>query len=395
MLLAGPRSFCAGVDRAIDTVERALDRYGAPVYVRRQIVHNRHVVAYLEARGAVFVDELDEVPDGATVVFSAHGVAPAVRADAARRDLSVIDATCPLVAKVHHEVRRFTSQGYQVVLVGHADHDEIEGTLGEAPDLQVLEGLNDVEDVAAPDPDKVAYVTQTTLAVDEAADIIEALTQRFPAVVEPTATTSATPPRTARTRSGPSPTTATSCSSSVRATRRTRTAWSRWPAGTAAALPWSTTRRSWTSPPWPTPPRWASPPAPRLLPSWSPAWSTPCGRSVPSRSRSAPSRPNTSPSPCLWRSANAHSPAPERTIGTYLLRQKLAHRDKFPLIVELEPLFACNLACNGCGKIQYPTDILRKRLSVEQAMAAIEESRRADGLDRRRRTAAAPRHRHA
>jgi 4-hydroxy-3-methylbut-2-enyl diphosphate reductase len=185
VLLAGPRSFCAGVDRAIDTVERALDRYGAPVYVRKQIVHNRHVVAALQSRGAVFVDELDEVPDGATVVFSAHGVAPAVRADAASRDLSVIDATCPLVAKVHHEVRRFTSQGYHVVLVGHADHDEVVGTLGEAPDLQVLEGLSDVDDVAAPDPDKVACITQTTLAVDEAADIIEALKQRYPAVVSP------------------------------------------------------------------------------------------------------------------------------------------------------------------------------------------------------------------
>jgi 4-hydroxy-3-methylbut-2-enyl diphosphate reductase len=185
VLLAGPRSFCAGVDRAIDTVERALDRFGAPVYVRKQIVHNRHVVASLQSRGAIFVEELDEVPNGATVVFSAHGVAPTVRSDAAGRGLSVIDATCPLVAKVHHEVRRFTSQGYHVVLVGHAEHDEVVGTVGEAPDLQVLEGLGDVDAVAAPDPAKVACITQTTLAVDEAADIIDALKQRYPALVTP------------------------------------------------------------------------------------------------------------------------------------------------------------------------------------------------------------------
>ncbi len=185
VLLAGPRSFCAGVDRAIDTVDRALDRFGAPVYVRKQIVHNRHVVASLQSRGAIFVEELDEVPDGATVVFSAHGVAPAVRADAASRDLAVIDATCPLVAKVHHEVRRFTSQGYHVVLVGHADHDEVVGTVGEAPDLQVLEGIADVAGVTAADPAKVACITQTTLAVDEAADIITALKERYPGLVSP------------------------------------------------------------------------------------------------------------------------------------------------------------------------------------------------------------------
>ena len=133
VLLAGPRSFCAGVDRAIHTVERALERFGAPVYVRRQIVHNRHVVADLEARGAIFVHELDEVPPGATVVFSAHGVGPSVRSEAAGRDLQVIDATCPLVAKVHNEVRRFRDRGYQVVLIGHPGHDETEGTLGESP----------------------------------------------------------------------------------------------------------------------------------------------------------------------------------------------------------------------------------------------------------------------
>jgi 4-hydroxy-3-methylbut-2-enyl diphosphate reductase len=185
VLLAGPRSFCAGVDRAIDTVVRAIDRYGSPVYVRRQIVHNRHVVASLESRGAVFVEELDEVPDGATVVFSAHGVAPAVRQEAQRRQLSVIDATCPLVAKVHHEVRRFAAQGYRVVLIGHPGHDEVEGTVGESPDIRVVERLADVATVEAADPEKVACITQTTLAVDEAADIVAALRQRFPSLVSP------------------------------------------------------------------------------------------------------------------------------------------------------------------------------------------------------------------
>ncbi len=185
VLLAGPRSFCAGVERAIQTVERALDRWGAPVYVRRQIVHNRHVVADLEARGAIFVQELDEVPDGATVVFSAHGVAPEVRAAAAVRDLQVVDATCPLVARVHTEVRRFRDRGLQVVLVGHAGHDETEGTLGEAPDIQLVSTPADVAHVRASDPSRVAYVTQTTLAPDDVAGVVDALQDRFPALVGP------------------------------------------------------------------------------------------------------------------------------------------------------------------------------------------------------------------
>jgi 4-hydroxy-3-methylbut-2-enyl diphosphate reductase len=185
VLLAGPRSFCAGVERAIETVERALERFGAPVFVRRQIVHNRHVVADLEARGAIFVHELDEVPEGATVVFSAHGVAPAVRAAASGRDLRVIDATCPLVSKVHSEVRRFRDRGYQVVLIGHDGHDETEGTLGEAPDVQLVSSIADVDSVNAPNPDKVAYITQTTLAPDDVATIVAALEARFPTLVGP------------------------------------------------------------------------------------------------------------------------------------------------------------------------------------------------------------------
>ncbi|HLI54043.1 MAG TPA: 4-hydroxy-3-methylbut-2-enyl diphosphate reductase [Acidimicrobiales bacterium] len=187
VLLAGPRSFCAGVERAIATVERALDRFGPPIYVRRQIVHNAHVVAGLEARGAVFVRELEEVPAGSTVVLSAHGVAPAVRAEASERGLSVIDATCPLVAKVHREVRRFSQQGYQVVLIGHDGHDETEGTLGEADGVVLVETADDVARLEVSDPERLAYITQTTLAPSDVAGIVAELSNRYPSVVGPPA----------------------------------------------------------------------------------------------------------------------------------------------------------------------------------------------------------------
>jgi 4-hydroxy-3-methylbut-2-enyl diphosphate reductase len=187
--LAAPRSFCAGVERAIEIVERAIDRFGAPVYVRRQIVHNAHVVRDLERRGAVFVEELGEVPDGATVVLAAHGVSPEVRGQAAERgDLSVIDATCPLVAKVHHEARRFASQGRRIVLVGHADHEEVVGTMGEVPDaIDLVEGVDDVDRLPYGADTPVAYLTQTTLAVDETAEVVAALRQRFGTLVGPSA----------------------------------------------------------------------------------------------------------------------------------------------------------------------------------------------------------------
>jgi 4-hydroxy-3-methylbut-2-enyl diphosphate reductase len=186
ILLASPRSFCAGVERAIEIVERALDLRGGPVYVRRQIVHNVHVVSDLEARGAVFVDELDAVPDGATVVFSAHGVSPAVRGEAARRGLHVIDATCPLVTKVHSEGRRFAARGDTVIVIGHAGHEEVEGTLGEAPEQMILvESAADVDALRVRDPARVSYLTQTTLAVDETAEVVDALHRRFPAVRGP------------------------------------------------------------------------------------------------------------------------------------------------------------------------------------------------------------------
>ncbi|NIH80018.1 4-hydroxy-3-methylbut-2-enyl diphosphate reductase [Amycolatopsis viridis] len=186
LLLASPRSFCAGVERAIQIVERALDRYGAPVYVRRQVVHNAHVVHRLEAMGAVFVAEVDEIPRGATTVLAAHGVAPAVREAARARELRVVDATCPLVMKVHSEVKRYTGRGDTVFLIGHADHEEVEGTVGEAPDrIVVVEDAEAAAQVRVPDGTGVAYAMQTTLAVDEAEEIAAVLRARFPSIAGP------------------------------------------------------------------------------------------------------------------------------------------------------------------------------------------------------------------
>ena len=186
IVLAGPRGFCAGVDRAIDIVELALQVCPPPVYVRREIVHNRLVVETLRKQGAIFVDELAEVPDAATVIFSAHGISPAVRGDAERRGLRVIDATCPLVTKVHLEAIRYAREGYSIVLIGHEDHDEVIGTLGEAPDrIFVIVDVDEVETLEVPNPDKIAYLTQTTLSVDDTRDVIEALRRRFPKIVGP------------------------------------------------------------------------------------------------------------------------------------------------------------------------------------------------------------------
>ncbi len=183
ILLARPRGFCAGVDRAVDIVEMALEIFGRPVYVRHEIVHNSFVVDGLRLRGAVFVDDLESVPAGAPIVFSAHGVSPAVRAEAANRGLKSIDATCPLVTKVHLEAIRFARQGYSILLVGHVGHIEVEGTLGEAPEVtQLVDGIESARTVQVPNPDKVAYLTQTTLSVDEAEEIIAVLRERFPAI---------------------------------------------------------------------------------------------------------------------------------------------------------------------------------------------------------------------
>jgi 4-hydroxy-3-methylbut-2-en-1-yl diphosphate reductase len=181
VLLASPRGYCAGVERAVETVERALELYGPPVYVRKQIVHNLHVVRELEARGAIFVDSEEDVPEGKTVVFSAHGVAPAVHESAAARQLKTIDATCPLVTKVHVQARRYAAEGYTVLLIGHAGHEEVVGTMGEAPESIVLvESVEDAERLELPGVEKIAYTTQTTLSVDETHEIISVLRRRFP-----------------------------------------------------------------------------------------------------------------------------------------------------------------------------------------------------------------------
>jgi 4-hydroxy-3-methylbut-2-enyl diphosphate reductase len=186
LYLAAPRGYCAGVDRAVQTVERALELYGPPVYVRKEIVHNKHVVEQLSQRGAVFVEQETEVPEGETVVFSAHGVAPAVHANAEARGLQTIDATCPLVTKVHVEAKKFAGEGYTIVLIGHAGHEEVEGTMGEAPDhIVLIETEEDVDRLEVDDPSRIAYISQTTLSVDETRAIIARLRERFPEIVGP------------------------------------------------------------------------------------------------------------------------------------------------------------------------------------------------------------------
>lgn len=185
VVLAAPRGYCAGVDRAVLTVEKALERFGTPIYVRKQIVHNKHVVEDLEARGAIFVDELDEVPSGATVVFSAHGVAPAVKADAASRQLKTIDATCPLVTRVHSEAKKFAAKGVDIVLIGHEGHEEVEGTTGEAPEaITLVQTPDDVDGLVVRDPSKVTFLTQTTLSVDETAETIDRIRSKFPELTD-------------------------------------------------------------------------------------------------------------------------------------------------------------------------------------------------------------------
>jgi 4-hydroxy-3-methylbut-2-enyl diphosphate reductase len=186
VLLASPRGYCAGVDRAVVTVEKALDLYGAPVYVRKQIVHNKHVVETLEARGAIFVEELEEVPEGATVVFSAHGVAPSVHSEAEERGLKTIDATCPLVTKVHAEARRFSSEGYQILLIGHEGHEEVVGTTGEAPEaITLVQDPKEALTVEVSEPKKLVWLSQTTLSVDETLETVDVLRQKFPDLVSP------------------------------------------------------------------------------------------------------------------------------------------------------------------------------------------------------------------
>ncbi|MBM3670114.1 MAG: 4-hydroxy-3-methylbut-2-enyl diphosphate reductase [Actinobacteria bacterium] len=186
ILLAAPRGYCAGVDRAVVTVEKALELYGPPVYVRKQIVHNKHVVSTLEKRGAIFVDEVAEVPEGATVVFSAHGVAPVVHAEAADRNLKTIDATCPLVTKVHAEAKRFAAEGYQILLIGHEGHEEVVGTMGEAPEaMTLIDNPQAAREIEIENSDKLVWLSQTTLSVDETLETVDALSERFPGLQSP------------------------------------------------------------------------------------------------------------------------------------------------------------------------------------------------------------------
>ena len=377
VLLAGPRSFCAGVERAIEIVERALERRGEPVYVRKQIVHNTRVVGDLESRGAVFVDELDQVPDGATVVFSAHGVSPMVRAEASRRGLAVIDATCPLVSKVHAEARRFAADGYTVALIGHAGHEEVEGTLGEAPYSTVL--VQTPEDVAALRPrdgERVAYLMQTTLSVDEAEEVSGALRERFPAVRAPGSDDIcyATTNRQAAVRAVAAESDLVLVAGSANSSNSVRLVETCERIGTPAYLIDSAADIS----------AWLAhggiddrPDRRSLRPS--------C-RGGGDHFGALRARP-----PVRLRASDDHGINPVRPaqggkalmpmplrqslrVGSYLMRQKLARNKKFPLLVELEPLFACNLKCAGCGKIQQPHEILKQRMPVEQALAAIEES---------------------
>ncbi|MGW5681007.1 4-hydroxy-3-methylbut-2-enyl diphosphate reductase [Nonomuraea sp. NPDC003754] len=186
VLVAKPRGYCAGVDRAVEAVEKALEQYGAPVYVRKQIVHNTHVVKTLEERGAIFVEETAEVPEGEIVVFSAHGVSPMVHAEAEQRRLRTVDATCPLVTKVHNEAKRFAGQDYDILLIGHEGHEEVEGTAGEAPDhIQLVDGLDSVDRIQVKDPSKLVWLSQTTLSVDETIETVTKLKERFPTLIDP------------------------------------------------------------------------------------------------------------------------------------------------------------------------------------------------------------------
>ena len=377
VVLASPRSFCAGVERAIETVERALERYGAPVYVRRQIVHNLHVVRDLESKGAVFVEEIDDVPPHAVVVLAAHGVSPAVRRQAGERgDLKVIDATCPLVAKVHSEARRYANHDYNLVLVGHADHEEIIGTLGEAPDrFHLVEDVDDVAGLELEPGRPVAYLTQTTLATDETAEIIAALRARFPDLVAPPADDICyasqnrqdavrldRPPVRSAPRRGLGEFV------QYRPPRRS---------GAAGGLPGRAHRGRLAA---------------RTGLARKGRHHRPHGRRLGARRAGARSarhprlaragspergekyrrnRPFRSPNP------GALMPIPLRQnvrIGAHLVRHRIKKTKYYPFIVEIEPLFACNLSCPGCGKIQHPTEVLRQRLSVEDVINAVEES---------------------
>ena len=369
VLLAEPRSFCAGVDRAIEVVERALDQRGAPVYVRKQIVHNQHVVADLRARGARFVNEIDEVPAGETVVLSAHGVSPAVWENARSRGLDIIDATCPLVSKVHSEVRRFAGRGDTVIFIGHAGHEETEGTMGEPPERTVL--VEDVEDarlLEIENPDRVSYLVQTTLSVRRGGADRRGAPRAVPeAEGAAHRTTSATQPPTARTPCARSPPTASWCWSSGPRTPPTVSGWSRSAQRLGAQahlvddaddvdLGWlaGVTKVGLTA--------GASAP-PALVDEVVEA----LGGLGPVETTTRTSSTKTYDSPFPRRcDRHEHAASTEPEDRQLPAPAEAAARDKFPLLVELEPLFACNLQCAGCGKIQQPADELRRRMPVSR-----------------------------
>lgn len=271
VLLAAPRGYCAGVDRAVVTVEQALELYGAPVYVRKQIVHNKYVVETLEKRGAIFVDEVEEVPEGSTVVFSAHGVAPVVHEDSATRNLRAIDATCPLVTKVHAEAKRFASEGYEIILIGHEGHEEVVGTMGEAPEVMTLvDGPSHAVDVEIKNPDKLIWLSQTTLSVDETLQTVDALKERFPHLISPPSDDIC---YATQNRQGAVKTIAPQCDVVIvvgSATHRIRCASLRLLSKPAPRLRTaSTTRQSSRIPGLRMPPRSVSPAVPRCPRSWS------------------------------------------------------------------------------------------------------------------------------
>ncbi len=383
VVLAQPRGFCAGVERAIEIVERALRKYGPPIYVRHEIVHNRHVVEDLRTRGAVFVDELDEIPSGAMTIFSAHGVAKRVEDLARDRGLPVIDATCPLVAKVHNEGRRYAGQGREIVLVGHAGHAEVEGTIGQIQGkVHLVQTAADVERLEVGDPEKLAYITQTTLSVDDTRGIIAALKARFPAIIGP----------------------------DVRdicyATQNRQQA-VRELAGVVDMILVVGSRNSSNSNRLREigeelgKPAYLIDDADALQPGWFEGVElvgVTAGASAPETlvqgvleglrqfgeidisthegvAEDVRFRfPAQLPSCGRLKDCGMAVPLNQAIrVGAYVLKQHMIGRKRYPLVLMLEPLFRCNLACAGCGKIDYPAEILNQRLSVAECLEAVDE----------------------
>src|SRR5215468_8341685 len=398
VILAQPRGFCAGVVRAIEIVERALEKYGPPVYVRHEIVHNRHVVESLKAKGAHFVEELSEVPPGAVTVFSAHGVPKAVVNDASQRGLPVLDATCPLVTKVHNQGKRYVGQGRALILIGHAGHPEVEGTMGQVPaPVHLVQTEADVDKLDIPTDSPVAYVTQTTLSVDDTRGIIAALERRFSDIIGPDIKDIcyATQNRQTAVRelSGLVDVILVVGATNSSNSNRLREI------GAEAGVPsYLIADGSALNPDWVRMRTWSvSRPARRRRKCWSKTSSTSCGSSGRSKWRRCRGGRRPWNSACPWSShsrghRNRHHRKngalftnsehgsimavpyfKEMRLSAYLIKQKLLGRKRYPLVLMLEPLFRCNLACAGCGKIDYPDAILNRRMSVQECLDAVDE----------------------